>query len=108
MSLLDDKHAALKIIDQYNNAIITCLEQNNFSAMQETYDLRNELITQFFEKYTPVLNERDQDFFENIKTKDASIVKSMQDVKKQVLRDVSSQNKKRKGLNSYYDIAKDE
>ncbi len=108
MSLLDDKHAALKIIDQYNNAIKTCLEQNNLSAMQETYDLRNELITHFFEKYSSILNERDQVFFENIKAKDAGIIKSMLGVKKQVLRDVSSQNKTRKGLNSYYDIAKDE
>ena len=108
MPLLDDKQAALNKIDQYNNAIKTCLEQNNLSAMQETYDLRNELMTQFFEKYSSVLNESDQYFFENIKAKDASIVKSMQGVKKQVLRDVSSQNKKRKGLNSYYDIAKDE
>ncbi len=108
MQLLNEKKAALKIIEQYNNAIKTCLEQNNISALQETYGLRSHLISDFFEKYSSLLNEDDQVFFDNIKVRDAGVLKAMQKVKKQVLSDVSSQNKTKKGINIYHNIAKEE
>lgn len=108
MQLLDEKKAALKIIEQYNNAIKTCLEQNNISALQETYGLRSHLISDFFEKYSSLLNEDDQVFFDDIKIRDAGVLKAMQEVKRQVLSDVSSQNKTKKGINIYHNIANDE
>ncbi len=108
MQLSDEKKAALKIIEQYSNAIKTSLEQNNISALQETYDLRSHLISNFFEKYSSLLNEDDQVFFNDIKFRDAGVLKAMQEVKRQVLSDVSSQNKTKKGINIYHNIANDE
>ncbi len=108
MQLPNNKQAALKIIEQYNDAIKTCLEQNNVSALQETYDIRSNLIKEFFEKFSSRINEDDRIFFEGVKAIDAGAVKAMKEVKKKTLSEISSQKKTRKGINSYHEIAKKE
>ncbi len=101
MQLSNEKKAALKIIEQYNNAIKTCLEQNNLSALQETYDLRDELITSFFESFSSALNVSDQVFFEKIKFLDASVSTALSKIRADVSKESSFLKKNREGIRTY-------
>ena len=107
MLLQENKQTALKIIEQYNDAINTCLNQNNITALEETYELRNELIKQFFENYSSLLNQKDQEFFEDIKTLDANVLIAMRTVKDSVVTEVTINKKKRSGITAYQTISKE-
>ncbi len=104
MQLPNNKKDALKTIEQYNNAILTCLKQKNISSLKETYGIRGELISEFFRRFSHIMNEVDKDFFDGIRDLDASIVKAMNEVKVESLKGLSSQKKIRKGISAYKGI----
>ncbi len=103
--IINDKQLAIDEITQYNQAIKTCLEQGNLVALQETYDKRNDLIKNFFKKYSAVLDDQDMKFFSIVKKQDSKIKIVMDGVKSGVLKDVSIQKKMRKGIEAYTQIS---
>ncbi len=102
--LPQDKQAALKFIEQYNNAVKTCLDQDNISALKETMEIRDQFVQDYFEHFTNELTEQDIQFFFELKALDKGVVKKLEALKKKVL-DESSENRRfRYGIRSYKSV----
>ena len=106
MKLPSAKKNALEFIRQCNAAVNTCLEQENVSALQETFEIRNKLIEEFFKRFSAQLSEQDMAFFKDLKLQDAKIINDMKGVKSQVLSDASTLKKNKQGIRSYTNISK--
>ena len=106
MKLPMDKKEAIEFITQCNEAVHTCFEQENISALKETFEIRNQLIRDFFERFSAQLGEDDLIFFKTIKLKDEKIHMAMKGLRGQFLKDVSTLKKNKLGILSYTNIAK--
>lgn len=107
MTIQEDKQRCFDTIEQYNNALSTCIEQNNITALQETYTIRDKLIQKFFTDYGAQLSKTDQVFFEKIKAFDSKLAIEMKKEKNTILKDLSSRKKMQSGIDDYQRISKD-
>ncbi len=108
MELPKNKQDALDLIEQYNDAIKTCLEQDNISALQETYDIRNSLIKLFFKQFDGKMSEADIRYFKELKSRDEKSMTLLEEIKRKVLKDSASQKKSRDGIKCYNRIGSKE
>jgi len=106
MKLPADKKEAIEFIRQCNEAVNTCLEQENISALQETFEIRNQLIEVFFKRFSSQLTNKDMEFFRALKLKDAQILIAMKGVRNKVLSESSTLKKNKQGIRSYSIISK--
>ncbi len=106
MKLPADKKEAIEFIRQCNEAVNTCLEQENISALQETFEIRNQLIEVFFKRFSSQLTNKDMDFFRALKLKDAQILIAMKGIRNKVLSESSTLKKNKQGIRSYSIISK--
>jgi len=106
MKLPADKKEAIEFIRQCNEAVNTCLEQENVSALKETFDIRNQLIEVFFKRFSSQLTNKDMDFFRALKLKDAQILIAMKGIRNKVLSESSTLKKNKQGIRSYSSISK--
>ncbi|MEY8240953.1 MAG: hypothetical protein RPT25_11455 [Cycloclasticus sp.] len=100
-----DKQEALKFIEQYNNAIKTCLEQDNIAALKETMGIRDQIIQDFFENFKNELTEKDIQFYIELKSLDEEVVENLEVVKSKILIESSEKKKSRDGIRSYNRVA---
>ena len=105
MKLPEEKQAALKYIEQYNNAVITCLKQNDIQALQETYEIRNLLIVDFFKCFSQELDVSDMEFFQGVEALDESVATSMKILKAEVAVEFGTRKKFKSGIGMYKKIA---
>jgi len=106
MKLPADKQEALEFIKQCNEAVNTCLEQDNISALKETFEIRNQLIEEFFKRFSSQLSNKDVEFFKVLRSEDANTLNSMKKLKDKVLSDASTLKKNKSGIQSYSSISK--
>ena len=106
MKLPADKKEAIEFIRQCNEAVNTCLEQENISALQETFEIRNQLIEVFFKRFSSQLTNKDMEFFRALKLKDAQILIAMKGIRNKVLSESSTLKKNKQGIRSYSIISK--
>jgi len=106
MKLPVDKQEAIEFIKQCNEAVNTCLEQENISALKETFEIRNQLIEEFFKRFSSQLSNKDMAYFKVLKSKDANTLNSMKELKNRVLSDASTLKKNKQGIRSYSNISK--
>jgi len=106
MKLPADKKEAIEFIRQCNEAVNTCLEQENISALQETFEIRNQLIEVFFKRFSSQLTNKDMEFFRALKLKDAQILIAMKGIRNKVLSESSTLKKNKQGIRSYSRISK--
>jgi len=106
MKLPEDKKEAIDFIKQCNEAVNTCLEQENISALKETFEIRNQLIEVFFKRFSSQLTNKDMDFFRALKLKDAQILIAMKGIRNKVLSESSTLKKNKQGIRSYSIISK--
>lgn len=107
MSVKENKLKALKKIEQFNNAISTCLEQDNITALKETYEIRDRFIHEFFKDYSTFLSDDDELYFEDLKKFDTQVVSTIKKVKESIAEEISFSKKTRTGINNYQRIAKE-
>ena len=107
MTIQENKQKCFKTIEQYNDAITTCIDQDNISALQDTYKIRDKLIHDFFNEFSSILTDADQAFFEKLKAFDSDVTRTMKGVKNSIVDEVSFRKKSRSGINNYQQISKE-
>jgi len=96
-----NKQESKQRIQQYTDALRTCLEQDSMEDLEETQQLRHKLIEAFFKQFGTELTDSDQSFFEDILQQDEQLASEITQKKKDYFESVKVQKRLQDGLSAY-------